>query len=72
MKKYTLPSVQKRHSAKLSLPSASWWTLGKEVSLPSAHAWRSAKTLSPVFAERLSVGTQQRGLCRVLDLWHSA
>jgi hypothetical protein len=30
------------------------------------------KTLKPFFAERLSVGTRQRGFCRVLDPGHSA
>jgi hypothetical protein len=42
-KKYTLPSVQEWHSAKLALWSANWLTLGKEASLPSANFRRSAK-----------------------------
>jgi hypothetical protein len=50
------------HSAKKALPSASRAALGIVF----------LKTLSPVFAECLSVGTRQRRLCPVSDLGHSA
>jgi hypothetical protein len=58
-KKYTLPSVQEWHSAKLALRSASWLTLDKEASLPSANFRRSAK-LTAVGYRRLLTA-----LCRV-------
>jgi hypothetical protein len=58
-----LPSVQEWHSAKNALPSVSRGALGKVF---------FRKTLSPVFAECLSVGTRQRRLYRVPDPRHLA
>jgi hypothetical protein len=59
-KKYTLPSVQRGHSAQLALPSVKRGALGKEDSLSSARTWLSAKITAVSFRRRLTA------LCRAL------
>jgi hypothetical protein len=71
------------HSAKLTLPSASEWTLGKVCHvrrtrpLPRCHKrsndhYPVANTVALCFAECYNGHTRQTRLCRVLAIWYSA
>jgi hypothetical protein len=60
--RHLLPSVREWHSAKTSFTECQARAIGKGF----------LKTLKPFFAEHLSAGTRQRGLCRVPDPGHLA
>jgi hypothetical protein len=66
--------LEKKHSAKSSLPSVVFVTLGKELFAECQKKTLSKELLRRVFSftEGFLCGTRQRALCRVPEIKHSA